>query len=534
MRGVVACLLLGLLVPIARAPIAVAQSTPETIACYDHFHRYVEAIGEGDLDRALAFWWPGDRAAAGRLGITHPGPPMLKIDSDSPIWRIQESLRDGTADFQFGPAAVTRGGPLSGSITMMLRVYEGKLRTTKQYLFEPDGSGGYLLRNQARYLAEQGPGSPGEYVMVYERRPGASWELPLHLIADLDAAVAAMADRLRLPAERREILAREKLGYLLVAPDVVEYLAGAPTAGVANLQVDLVVTHHPYHAHELAHLLVNFWLQDVPLYTLPLLQEGLATHLGGRWGRAPGVLAKVGRTSLRTGIVSLEELLTRAGFFGRAADLTYAPSGEFVGYLLDEFGADALRRVYLACSGTLAEVDAWTADEVRARISRAVGQDWGELVAEFERHLDLAPDRAILSAPTTVPDGGEVVTREVDPYRIDVVEAEDTIRLSVTSTAGPVHAALLFGGGDRSPERNPVFSEQVPGHPYRGETHALVLTPQEAKLYDLRQQTLTGLHSEGFWPSETFARDGGRTVTLDVRKGALPPLEAARIVSITP
>ena len=48
--------------------------------------------------------------------------------------------------------------------------------------------GGWLLANRARWLAGQGPGAPGRYVRVYERRPGRSRQLPDHVIGDLDRA----------------------------------------------------------------------------------------------------------------------------------------------------------------------------------------------------------------------------------------------------------------------------------------------------------------------------------------------------------
>ncbi|MBD3220573.1 hypothetical protein GF314_04980 [bacterium] len=526
--------LLAVLVVVAMPTAGSAQSSPETIACFTHFFEYVGAVGRGDLEAAETFWRPADRRAAHRLGITHPHEMLLKIDSDSPLWRIQPGLADSTADVKYGPAMRTEAGPLAGTYTLMLRVYEGARRLRKQYLFLPDDQGGYRLASRARYVAEQGPATSGRHVTVFERRPGRPWTLPPHLLENLDAAVAGMADHLGMSPERRATLEKEKLHYLLAAPGVVEYLAGAPTVGVADLQVDMVITHHPYHVHELAHLLINVWLEEVPLYTLPLLQEGLATHLGGRWGRAPRVLARVGRTSLRTGVVTLDELLTRRDFHGASADLTYAPAGVFAGYLLDAFGADGLRRAYLACSGSLDEVDAWSADEVAARIAGAVGEDWTELVAGFERRLEVdAAARTLAPTPAEAALEGPITTLAMQHLQLEAAEGRDRVRLRLHAEDGPARAAVLFGGGDGPGGENPLLAEQVPGRPYRGETHVLILTPQEAKLYDLRTRTLIGLHSEGFWPGDEYAVDAGATLRLDVAPGVLPPLEAAILLPLS-
>jgi hypothetical protein len=65
-------------------------------------------------------------------------------------------------------------------------------------------------------------------------------------------------------------------------------------------------------------------------------------------------------------------LLTRDDFHAQSADVTYAAAAVFVGFLRKRFGAEGLRAVYMACSGTAAEVASWSRDDVQRRLAGAL------------------------------------------------------------------------------------------------------------------------------------------------------------------
>jgi len=349
--------------------------------CSRHLKAYLDAVITGDLESARTYWRPPDLEAASRLGLSYHG-PWLKVDSDSPIWSFVEHLRRDDVHYTAMPPQEFAGGPLDGVVNIRLTFDQQGQRTTFRYYFDRIDET-WLLASPVRLVCEQGPSVPTHWVTVYDRRFAMSATLPPRLIALLDSCVAVVADQLAFTPEQLALLERERLGYLLAGPEWVEQLAGAPTVGVANLQQDVVVTSHPCHAHELAHLLVNFWLGELPLYTLPLLQEGIATHLGGRWGRHPRVLHRVGHTTLTDGLLTLDELLTYNQFHGQSADLTYPPAGVFAGFVLERYGPDGLRRAYQSVSGTWEEVSSWNAAVVKARLSAALGVSWTTLADEF-------------------------------------------------------------------------------------------------------------------------------------------------------
>jgi hypothetical protein len=464
-------------------------------SCTICLDRYLRAVIDGDEVTALQSWRPRDVALAGRLDVSYTDQP-LKIDGDSPIWRCLPALRDSAASYAIEPARRVVEGPLAGTIAGTLAIQQAGHQVRFTYTFLED-RGRWLLASPVRFVADRRTAAKGRYVTVYGQQSGLPAGVASFVIAQLDSCIEAVAVVLDLPADRRELLEREKLGYLFVGPREVELLAGAPTVGVANLQQDLVVTSHPCHAHEMTHLLVNFWLSELPLFTLPLLQEGTAVHLGGRWGRHPRVLAAVGRTSLSTGLVTIDELLTYESFHARSADLTYAPAGVFVGFLLHGHGSPGLRAAYRAVSGTAAEVTGWNEQEVKERLAQAMGTTWQELAAEFQEYLARSALEPLIKpgsspCPFSAMNGlnGKRLTVLVSPC--------DAWR--VVASEGPPLGAILCGAGPAQPP-NALFAEHFPGRVYHGERFGLLFSPEEVKLYDYRRQMLIALHAEGFWPS---------------------------------
>jgi len=475
----------------------------------DHLDFYLESVLSDDLLAARACWRPIDLAAAERLGITYTDQP-LKIDGDSPIWRLREPLRSGQVRTHLEPPIHHSDGWFAGAVQIPVVLEQGSQEVRHNYWLVPSGES-YLLVSPVQMVVEAGPRAEGRHITVYDRRVGPG-ELPAFQVALLDSCLESMADRcgIELPDDAR-------LGYLLADPATVELLAGAPTVGVANLQTDVVVTHHPCHAHELAHLLAGLWLEELPLFTLPLLQEGLAVHLGGRWGRHPRVLDRLGRTSLGDGWVTLDDLMLRQGFYSMSADLTYPPAGVFVGYVLEEFGADGLRRAYRAASGTAAQVSDWNAVEVGVRLGGALGVSWEPLKARFGAWLAKPVDLLIM--PGITPSPFSVFSNlQGSQLEVQIMPAgHDLFNFTIRADSGLASGALLIGGGGPPAGPHGLFAEHFGQRPYRGESHGLLFSPDEVKIYDYRLQMLTALHAEGFWPSDNLVSDEGMTLHFRVR-----------------
>lgn len=512
-RAVIRVLAVVLMVMIVAVPRAGLALDPVCLSTY------IQAVVAGDLDAARACWRPADLARSSRLDIRYLDQP-LKVDGDSPLWRALAGLRAGTVSHDLEPPQPVTGGLLAGSAAQTLVLWQDAQTTRFTYhLVEtPDG---WRLTSPVGLVCERGPARSGAFVTAYDRRPDAPAALPAFLVAQLDSCVQEMAGRLGIDRDRLDLLREKKLGYLLAAPDDVALLAGAPTVGIANLQQDVVVTSHPCHAHELAHLVMSAWLSELPLFTEPLLQEGAAVALGGRWGRHRRVLDRLGRTTLGDDFVALDDLLARGSFLAQGADLSYAPAGVFVSYLLETYGGEKLRAAYLAVSGTASDVAGWTGDDVKTRLARALGTSWDEVASAFAAYVAEAPTPPI--RPGSVDAAGDTLT--AGDLRVVLVRTDAAVGVTISSPGARARGVILFGGGATA-GANALFAEQCPGRPYRGESRLLVFSPQEAKLYDLRTQMLVALHAEGFWPSVTFADAAGRTLRFTV-DAALWPAEPA-------
>lgn len=518
--GLAGLALLSATLFVVSSPAAAARAAPpadaaDLAACDSLVATYLAAVVAGDTVAASSCWRASDVAGAARLGTACRDLP-LKVDGDSPLWWARpRTPAVAPPSRRHAPVAAA-----DGTVTVALVV--GDRADTTRFVYHLARERGAWRLASPVALAAEAVGEPaeGRFVRLHGVGAASGGLVPAAgraLVAALDSCVAAMLDRLGAAADLRTRLEAGKLGYLLLPPAEVARLSGAPTVGVANLQQDVVVTSHPCHAHELAHLVVNAWLRQAPAFMLPLLQEGVAVHLGGRWGRHPRVLERVGRAAIDAGWVALDDLLEREAFGGLPADLSYAPAGVFAGHLLDTFGAEGLRRACLAASGTLPEVAGWGSDAIRQRLADALTSDWDTIAEGFARRA-AGPAGTGLSAGLTGPLPVTATETCGDGHCFTIAAGGTAVDIVFTAApGGPAEGALLFGGSDAPAGPNALFAEHFPGRSWQGQTHGLLVSPDEARLYDYRLQTLVALHAEGFWPDPAWRdpRTGAFAMHID-------------------
>jgi len=72
-----------------------------------------------------------------------------------------------------------------------------------------------------------------------------------------------------------QLLKKEKIIYILCNDeDEIKVLTGYKARGMFNLAYDYVITTFNCHYHELLHLLMNYKLKNIPLYTHPVAEFG--------------------------------------------------------------------------------------------------------------------------------------------------------------------------------------------------------------------------------------------------------------------
>lgn len=177
-----------------------------------------------------------------------------------------------------------------------------------------------------------------------------------------------------------DIIKQNKILYVLCRDEkVVELLTGYTARGMYNLAFDAIITSYNVHYHELMHLMINYKLKRLNLYTHPFLLEGFAVAFGGRGGLHPRVLLQMGSFLINSGFIDVEELLDYTNFVKTDASLSYPVSGIYTFLLINEFGIDSFLTSYKKYSGNFDEVS-WMTIETNEIISK------DKIITLFDKH----------------------------------------------------------------------------------------------------------------------------------------------------
>ena len=179
-----------------------------------------------------------------------------------------------------------------------------------------------------------------------------------YCIKRLDGYVDMMADTLGFSDSEKRILEKEKIGYLLCLDETgVEKITGYKARGIAMLGSDEVVTSYQTHFHEVAHIIINYKLKKLGLYTLPFFMEGFAVATGGRGGIAPGVVTHIGCYLQKTGFLTYDSILTNEQFRNLDGSMTYPVAGLYNSFLLSMLGGRKYLELYKSVNGSLGFIE---------------------------------------------------------------------------------------------------------------------------------------------------------------------------------
>ena len=472
--------------------LAAAAPAQEARDPRDVVEAYAAAVAGGQWTVARNLWWPDYLAEAAALGIRYRGQPC-PWDLASPLLLQRLALRTGEATREVAPAVVD-----GDEAAVVVRVLvDGRGQDQTYGLIRAQGS--WHLCGRIWLAGRHWPTRRTRTCLVHVQRP--------ELLTDaactaLDAFVAETAARAGADPRRLASLASTPIPYYLADDETVAALTGYPTRGMADLAGGAVISSHFPHFHELAHLVVNWSLQDVPLYTSPLLQEGLACRLGGRWGRAPAVILYTGWFHLDQGLLTVEEVLTRDGFLATPAgpDGAYGVGALVCDLVRTEAGWPAVMDLYRSLSGDLDEVAGLGAGEVAAAVGRACGWPVPPTPAAL---ADSVARRAARWRRCGIRPGGLSAGRVV---RAALTAAEggasarlagDELELTVAARSWP--AVLLLEdrpaqARERAGEGGSVlFREQLPGRDWDGVRWGVVCRPTTCSFYDYVTNRVLGI-----------------------------------------
>lgn len=294
----------------------------------------------------------------------------------------------------------------------------------------------------------------------------------------LDAYVDAAADLLNLTKEDKELLGKNKIIYILCKDEKeIENLTGFNTRGMYILAFDEIVTTFNTHFHELSHLLINFRLKSLPLYTLPFMQEGFSTATGGRGGLMRNVILDAGYYLQKTGYIPYNSILSKKEFTSEDASMTYPVAALYNLFLMKELGIESYLKLYRGVSGSEEFVD-------------NIGLDSIKLPSQL--HF-----KEFLNAYKYM--GGISVEEKGTPLRLIYEGAAGKIYESGKFYMLRLRSNMALSLQEKPENYNSKkFQEIFPKETYKGEKYLITANPREASVYNLYTNNLIASYSAGF------------------------------------
>ncbi len=512
---------------------------------------YVDLVQSGSIESAWMHWSPYARLRSERLGIEYDG-ISIKADLNSPLVKLS----------RFRPAIQLKSGGLLDSTYLRLRI-EGKLKgeiSVYHYYVRRFDNYPWLTFPQD-YVTQGWEMRESRYFRFYISPSQEKYANGM-TIESLDSFVDSLGILLSIPSERMELLAKEKIDYYFCTDEQeVQRITGVAVRGFYDLASDALITSALPHFHEVAHLMVNFRFQSMPLTTLPLLREGMATYLGGRATRAPSALLDMASYLYRLEVVDVESLLELMAFHTDVdASISYSASGLFVMSLVDVFGMDAVLGAYLELSGNLDETRQLSAADIRAIFERHCGTSWQDIIERFETKyvsgefhgaggdVYLRPGLGGLAASDSAglvkvgsasdPSGNGAETARFKTIRnLTLIESDGRIFVRARpDRAGELSMTIFYGKLEENIfPASELFEEQFADGPeFQGYRFGLRFDEHEAGLYDYATSTLLSKFLTSFNPSSPYFNSADSTVSFSFPLSLtadVSPLNESKILS---
>lgn len=282
--------------------------------------QFIEAL-INDSDSLESFIYPEELVLSKRLGIQYEDVKNKFLISYEIPGEIINGIKNGQTDYTINIENV-------GSQNSVLNFEVPSKNYKTEFYFKND----YFI-SPPYYYYKDWQRMESEHFIFYISEPGYFNQYSINKLEDFISNAFTM---IQYTEEEKETIKENKIIYIPCKDeDEIEKLTGYKARGMCNLAYDYLITTYNCHYHELIHLLMNFKLKKLPLYTHPFFQEGLAVALGGRGGKEPEVILSLGDFIAQSGFLTYKELLNVDDFKNYDASMSYPLSGLYNKFLLD-------------------------------------------------------------------------------------------------------------------------------------------------------------------------------------------------------
>jgi hypothetical protein len=412
-------------------------------------------------DSLEAFVLPEELTISKRLGINYEGVKnKFLISYEIPV-EIQRGIKDGIFHYSINNESI--GDQFS---ILHFECSEKNYKTT--YYFQ----NGYLISPPYFYYKDWQK-IESEHFIFYVSEQNYFNEYAINQLENFVKNILAV---LNFTHQEKEILKKEKLIYILCKnEDEIEKLTGYKARGMGNLAYDYVITTYNCHYHELLHILINYKLKNLPLFTHPFLQEGFAVAYGGRGGYEPGIILNLGKFLEQSDFLTVNALFNANEYKNYDASMSYPLSGLYNLFLINEIGIDNYFKFYLKYSSETIITNSIDSTFLPSEIN------WKYFVNKYSNNEEIMVNFSNDDYQTLIEDSLFVIKGNNEYYLFE--------------TKGNI---LISDGLDLDNYVSTTFSEFNPHSIYDGEKYLIHVNESEVAVYNLYTNNLIANYVSGF------------------------------------
>ncbi|MCP4632118.1 MAG: hypothetical protein GY855_04265, partial [candidate division Zixibacteria bacterium] len=476
--------------------------------------KYFHALIDEEWEKAESCWLPYEVEISRRLGISFTG-IKAKYDCTSPLVNSSSSIRKDVINVQSSFEYID---DTTTKMTTYLITAKDTM-VTQYYVLNSEGrwwicSALYPLTRDWKKISTR-------FFNIYF---SDSTLINDYALDELDLFVESVNRKFRISKSRIDHLKQNKINYYLCNEQQMKQITGYSAQGMTSFPFDAIISQHLPHTHEITHLMINYAFEELPLFTLPSIQEGLACCIGGRWGKSPQVIFYWGNVSMEMNPTAINDIMTSDGFYRGSAssDASYALSSLFTEALIDRFGFQQLKTFYLELSGDNNYVNSLTLDEIKLKSNRIFGISWPEIQTDYQdlanqnKFCGIIPEIHVSSDPEL-----ELVS---DNLNAQIWDLDDSYFIRIKLLSDISNGVILIV--DESIDLNPFykskfFNKYIPNIKYNGEMYGIQFSPAEVGLYNYYTNCLLAKYVLGFTPSDKYWNPEKHEISFKIDKSLL-------------
>jgi hypothetical protein len=430
-----------------------------------------------------SFLLPEELAASEQLGISYSGVKNKFLISNDIDPEIKKGIINGTLHYD-----LTIDQLKENYSRLSFLVQEKNYQ--KQYYFRDS-----MLVSAPMYFSAGWKIIRSRYFEFHISDPASVNE---YSIQHLDSFVDKISGVLGLSSTEMAALSDNKIKYFLCKDEAeIKNITGFNTMGMYYLPYDYLITTYNSHYHELLHLLMNYKLKTLPLYTLPFFQEGFAVAYGGRGGKEPDIFSSMAVYMLKSGFMNYNEILNKEDFSKADASMSYPVSGLYNKFLIHKLGIVNYLKLYRKyCSDNLG-INNLIVDT----LDFPPYNDW-------EKYLDS------VSKNPAIKTGNNIHTND---YKLFLDKKNYRIYTNATSYLFEIKDSVLLNSEVKYPGYlSYKYHEVYPGRSYDSQKYLITADSGEISVYNLLTNNLIAKYVSSFAipPANVYSKDGFFIFTL--------------------